>query len=281
MSVENIDAKYDRSEKLDDIVFQHRNKAYGAFALRQNYRFTLTKAFIVGTALFLIGAISPLVYMKLKENSKQEEKIVSIEMDEIVDLPPPVEEEQQAPPPEPPKVEEPPEQEIVKDMIPEPKPNPKVEEPPKKIEEVKETTIGTINQEGPKVATYTPPPPPKSSGAGTNVEAPKPVPTNEIIEVVDQQADFNGGLNKFRNLFQSNFDPSAVEGEGTLETVVTFVVERDGSLSQVKASGSNSDFNREAERAVKSVKGKWSPGKLNGQPVRSRFRFPVKMNFEY
>ena len=36
-------------------------------------------------------------------------------------------------------------------MIPEPKPNPKVEEPPKKIEEVKETTIGTVNQEGEKL----------------------------------------------------------------------------------------------------------------------------------
>lgn len=70
-------------------------------------------------------------------------------------------------------------------MIPEPKPNPKVEEPPKKIEEVKETTIGTTNREGEKIAKYTPPPPPASTGAGKNIEV--KAPSNEIVDRVDQK----------------------------------------------------------------------------------------------
>ena len=69
-------------------------------------------------------------------------------------------------------------------------------------------------------------------------------------------------------------------GEGTLKTTVTFIVERDGSISDVKASGSNSDFNSEAVRTVKSIKSKWVPAKINGQPVRQRFRLPLTMNFE-
>ena len=278
MSVDNINASYDKPIELDEIVFEHRNKEYGAYDLRKSYRPILTKSFLVGTALFLFAVLAPLVYLKIKEGQQKEETKVSVDLTDIKDLPPPPEEEKELPPPPPPPPVEPPKQEIVKDMIPEPKPNPKVEEPPKKIDEVKETTIGTVNQEGEKVKSYTPPPPPPSSGTGKAVETPKP--TNEIVDRVDQEAVFGGGIDKFRNLFQSNFDNGSVEGEGTLKTTVTFVVERDGSLSDVKASGPNSDFNREAERTVRSIKGKWTPGKVNGEQVRSRFRFPVTMNFE-
>ncbi|AQX09106.1 energy transducer TonB [Elizabethkingia ursingii] len=278
MSVDNINASYDKPAELDEIVFEHRNKEYGAYDLRKSYRPILTRSLLVGSALFLFAVLAPLVYLKIKEGQQKEETKVSVDLTDIKDIPPPEQEKELPPPPPPPPVK-PPEQEIVKDMIPEPKPNPKVEEPPKKIEEVKETTIGTVNQEGEKIAKYTPPPPPANTGAGKNVEAPKPV-GNEIVDRVDQEAAFTGGIDKFRNLFQSNFDNSSVEGEGTMKTTVTFVVERDGSLSDVKASGPNSDFNREAERTIRSIKGKWSPGKLNGDPVRSRFRFPVTMNFE-
>jgi len=113
------------------------------------------------------------------------------------------------------------------------------------------------------------------------VEVKPQVSATEVYETVDQAADFaGGGLNGFRKKFVESFDNSAMEGEGTVKTEITFVVERDGTISQVKASGSSSDFNREAERTIKSIRGKWNPGKVNGQPVRSRFRFPVTMNFE-
>ena len=107
----------------------------------------------------------------------------------------------------------------------------------------------------------------------------KPV-TNEVYESVDQSAEFPGTINAFRTKFQNNFDSGSLEGEGTLKTEITFVVERDGTLTQVKANGSNADFNREAEATVKGIKTKWTPAKVNGQPVRSRFRFPITMNFQ-
>lgn len=100
----------------------------------------------------------------------------------------------------------------------------------------------------------------------------------DIYDRVDQQAEFAGGLEKFRNLFYNNFDNSSVKNEGILKTTVTFVVEKDGSISDVKASGPDYDFNRESERTIKSIKGKWNPAKINGYPVRSRFRFPVTIN---
>lgn len=65
-----------------------------------------------------------------------------------------------------------------------------------------------------------------------------------------------------------------------LMTRVFFVVELDGFLSNVKAYGSNNSFNMQAEKAVKSVKGKWKPAEVEGKPMRLRKRVPIRMRFE-
>jgi len=100
----------------------------------------------------------------------------------------------------------------------------------------------------------------------------------DIYDSVDQQAEFAGGMEKFRSMFNGSFDNSSVKNEGIYKTTITFIVERDGSISDVKASGPDYDFNRESERTIKSIKGKWNPAKINGYPVRSRLRFPVTIN---
>ena len=76
----------------------------------------------------------------------------------------------------------------------------------------------------------------------------EPRDKQEIHTSVDVEADYgNGGLNGFRVKVAENFDIEAVQGEGVLTTTVKFVVETNGTVSQVKAAGSNADFNREAE----------------------------------
>ncbi|MEA1850260.1 MULTISPECIES: energy transducer TonB [Chryseobacterium] len=279
MANENV---YDPNLTLDEIVFENRNKEYGAYDLRHQYPRLLTKSFIVGTAIFLVLALSPFIYLTIKrltEPPKQEVKADLVEIlqeDKIIEQP---KEEEPPPPPPPPKEEE--KIEIIQNVVPEPVKAPKIETPPPPISKQLETTTGLVNQEGVKAPAYTPPPPPPSTGTKASTAEVKPQVSNDVYESVDQPADFSaGGLNGFRSKFTNNFDSSSLEGEGTLNTEITFVVERDGTLSQVKATGPNSDFNREAERTVKSIKIKWNPGKVNGQPVRSRFRFPVKMNFE-
>ena len=102
----------------------------------------------------------------------------------------------------------------------------------------------------------------------------------EIHTSVDEEADYsNGGLNGFRAKVVENFDSEAVQGEGMLTTTVKFVVETNGTVSQVKATGANPDFNREAERVVRSIKG-WKPAKKGGVNVRSYYSLPLKMKFE-
>lgn len=129
--------------------------------------------------------------------------------------------------------------------------------------------------------TYTP-----SVIQGPTVSVPpeKPAPTrnkDEIVVKADVDAKFSGGLEVFRKKVGENFDISDFEGSGErITTMVTFVVERDGSISAVKGKGKDAAFNREAERAVKSVKGKWTPAILEGETVRSYFQVPVTIQFE-
>lgn len=276
--MENENLNYNPS--LDEIVFEHRNKEYGAYDLRSSYRRILTRSMIIGTLIFCIAAITPFVVMKIKQLAAKEKTEVVSNLIEILpeeQVKEEIVEKEETPPPPPPKVEE--KIEILQNVVPEPVKAPKVETPPPPISEQLKTTTGLINQEGVKQTAHIPPPvqaPPKA--AAVESKAPS---TTEVYESVDQEAEFPGSLNSFRNKIAENFDNSAMEGgEGTLKTTVTFIVERDGSISDVKASGSNSDFNSEAVRTVKSIRTKWVPAKINGQPVRQRFRLPLTMNFE-
>ena len=276
------DNAYKSNLTLDEIVFENRNKAYGAYDLRRSYRSVLTKSFILGTILFLVAAITPFVIMKIKQMNAKEATEVNANLIDILPEEPIIEEvvEDEPPPPPPPKEEEP-QQEVIQNVVPEPVKAPKVETPPPPITEQLKTTTGLVNQEGVKTPSYTPPPPPPGPTKSTTVEVKPQVSETQVYTEVEQLAEFPGGINSFRSKVQNSFDGSVMEGdEGTVKTEVTFVVERDGSITDVKANGSNKDFNAEAIRTVKSIKNKWAPAKINGQSVRYRYRMPLTMQFE-
>ena len=273
---------YNDNPTLDEIVFENRNKEYGAYDLRTNYRSMLTKAFILGTVLFCIAAITPFVIMKIKQMQAKETTEVNAnlidilpEQDQIIEQP------KDEPPPPPPPPKEEPKIEVIQNVVPEPVKAPKVETPPPPISEQLKTTTGVVAQEGVKAPAYQPPPPPPSTGKVQTVEVKPQVSETQVYTEVEQLAEFPGGINKFRASVGNNFDTGVMDGdEGTVKTTITFVVERDGSITDVKADGSNKTFNAEAIRTVKSVKNKWSPAKIDGKPVRYRYRLPLTMQFE-
>ncbi len=276
--------QYNDNLTLDEIVFENRNKEYGAYDLRHTYPKLLTRSFLIGTALFLLLALSPLIYATIKRLTAPEKTEVQADLVNILEDDPVIEQpKEDEPPPPPPPPKEEPKQEIIQNVVPEPVKAPKIETPPPPITKQLETTTGLVNQEGIKTPTYTPPPPPPSTGTKTSTAEVKPqVSETQVYTEVEQLAEFPGGINAFRNKVSSGFDTSVMDGdEGTVKTEVTFIVERDGSITDVKASGSNSDFNAEAVRTVKGVKNKWTPAKINGQAVRYRFRMPLTMQFEY
>ncbi len=273
---------YNDRLSLDEIVFENRNKEYGAYDLRKKYPKILTRAFIIGTVLFVAMVVTPIIVLTIQQmNAKAKTEVDAnlvevLQEDKIIEQP---KEEEPPPPPPPPKEE--PKVEVIQNVVPEPKKAPKVETPPPPITKQLETTTGLQNQEGVKAPSYTPPPPPPSTGKTATVEVKPQVSETQVYTEVEQLAEFPGGINSFRTKVNNNFDTSVMDGDGgTVKTEITFVVERDGSITDVKASGSNRTFNDEAIRTVKSIKNKWTPAKINGQSVRYRFRLPLTMQFE-
>ncbi len=99
-----------------------------------------------------------------------------------------------------------------------------------------------------------------------------------VSDSIEKRAEFPLGYNAFRNKISNNLDVSEIESDANCE--ITFVVERDGSLTDIKAKGNNEIFNKEAIRAVASIKEKWTPGYYKGVPVRSRFKVPLNIKFD-
>ena len=283
---------------FEELVFENRNKAYGAYDLRRSYRGLLTKAFVIGVLFFSGMILLPLLYSKaIKTEAKEEDGTkVNVNLKDFETT------EEEDPVPDEPlenKQEEvlqslddvaPPSSEqvaTIANVVPEPVENAPIETPPPTKKDMENKAISTKTVEG-VAATNNAPPPVQGVEGGRGTQAKiegakivdKPVDKQEIHTTVDVEADYgNGGLNGFRAKVAENFDSEAVQGEGMLTTTVKFVVETNGTVSQVKATGSNPDFNREAERVVRSIKG-WKPAKKGGVNVRSYYSLPLKMQFQ-
>ena len=66
------DVKYDCTPTLDEIVFEKRNKEYGAYDLRTRYPKILTRSFLIGTLVFILIALGPFIVMKIKQMNAEE-----------------------------------------------------------------------------------------------------------------------------------------------------------------------------------------------------------------
>lgn len=261
--------------QLDEILFSGRNKKYGAYVIRNESGTILLKALFIGLAFFATIAITPFLINAFKTPDivhipiGGEYILKPIDPEEVPEIVKPIA--------VPPKVIE----NTVKIEIPNPTRNAKVETPATSKTEIEVARIGTENIVGiPPTTDFSLP-----IIENTPVKIPQEItPTkvdNNPVEKVDIEATFNGGINAFRSKVVNDFDTGNFEGTGGLmKTTITFIVEKDGSISNITAMGNNIQFNKEAEKTIKSVKGKWIPAKLNGENVRSYFRFPISMQFE-
>jgi hypothetical protein len=270
--------------RFNEVLFEHRNKEYGAYALRNESDRILTKALFVGVSLLAAVSITPFV---ISAFTPTETVVIADPIFRPIDIIPN----------DPPK-ENPPVQvektvvlpEKVK-TIDERLPDPKAEVTHEKVvEKIEGAVAGTENNNDGVIAktSYHPVPPQAGSGPAVPYIPPTPpapkVPDNHIAGTgeLSAEATFSGGIESFRNKMINKFDGSGFEGQGeTMRTVITFVVEKDGTISGIKGNGTDAEFNKEAMRAIKSIGGVWKPAKnKQGESVRSYFKFPITMNFE-
>lgn len=100
------------------------------------------------------------------------------------------------------------------------------------------------------------------------------------LNLAEIPAKFPKGTEVFRKMIADNFRMRKINSIKNLFCEVTFVVEKDGKISEVEAKGNDDNFNKEAIRAVSKIKEKWIPGTVDGQKVRYRYKFPLNITFD-
>ncbi len=250
-----------------EIVFEGRNKTYGAYELRKSNRKTTVRALIIGAIIFSLAVSAPLILSLIPE-SENDDIVRDIKIT-AVKLPPKKEDPKKLappPPPPPPKVDQ---VKFVKPVV--AKAEEVTEEPPK-IVEIKDKKLGAETIKGDPDAELTVAPVGNGpKGGQAVVEEDNQIYNTAGIEV---KPDFPGGIEKFYGFVGKNYRTPEEEGlKG--KVYVTFVVEKDGSLTDIKVLRDiGYGTGAEAIRVLKKCP-KWSPGVQNGKPVRVLYSLPI------
>jgi hypothetical protein len=97
----------------------------------------------------------------------------------------------------------------------------------------------------------------------------------------EKPASFPLGAMAIRDMISNNFRVWKVSTTTEKESCeIFFIIDENGSMTEIRASGSNESFNREAVRALSKIKQKWIPAELNGEKVRYKFRIPLTISFK-
>ena len=252
--------------KWVEMVFAGKNKEYGAYQLRKGTSGRNIKALLILViAAALVGGF---LAWKVIEQKQAEEQQAYMEAMELAKLQQQAKKEEKKKEPVKPKIAP----VIKKDEL------VKEENQVKQMDKLDEkVAVGTENKEGTKdrlaeavrsdIAVAAPPPPP----------APKPEVSNKVFDVVEEMPHFPGGAAALQAFLSSHTKYPVVAQENGVQgrVIVSFVVERDGSITDVKVVRSvDPSLDREASRVVRSMP-RWSPGKQNGSAVRVKYTVPV------
>lgn len=275
----NISSSLYKSEWLD-LVFKNRNQNYGAYALRAQSAGTTMRALFIAGPLFIMLFAGPLVY---KHYNPVEDAPINDEFPvTIADLAPLIHEMKK--PEEMPMPKAEPLKEKIKTVALPGSPvvvNQEVVTDPPTLEEVKNAAIGPVTQEGLETNIAVAPASGNGNGngAGSANGGEGVVVDNGVHELsgVEIYPEFEGGMKAWAKFIQKNMRyPDAAQEQGLQGKVfISFVVEKDGSVSNVSIiKGIGGGCDEEAVRVIKKSP-RWKPGRQNNQNVRVRYQMPL------
>ena len=244
---------------FDDLLFESRNKDYGAYQLRKRYNSVVIAGIILASLLVSSAVVLPFVLTSNNERViRGGSNYVQVKME---NLEPPPEEIYVPPPPPPPEPAS--IQEIVKYI------------PPVVVDTIlpHETSLPTTDQilsQSTNDQTEV-----KGTGTGDDLfSGQNGSETDEPFVFVEVMPSFKGGdINKFRDWVQkrTNYPQVAIDRKIKGRVFVTFIVETDGSVSNVTiVKGVDPLIDNEAVKVIQGSP-KWSPGLQRGQAVRVRY----------
>jgi protein TonB len=265
-----------------DLVFEGRNQSYGAYQLRRDDSKTTMTALFTGIGLMVILVSIPILVNRFTVNipaptTNDSGTIIQIDDASIFTVP------------EPPKP-------VVKETAPPapaaPSLNPTIKHTafvatsdpvpnPPTITQVLESNPGTVTTAGTTGGNVLSNSPTGiTGGTGTNPD-PAPVESNGLATTasVDVMPMYPGGMARFYKEVGSKFRTPEVANATTLKVYVSFVIEKDGTMTNVKVlRDPGHGMGAEALRVLQSIKTKWTAGKLKGNAVRTAYKLPITVN---
>ncbi|MDQ3551319.1 MAG: energy transducer TonB [Bacteroidota bacterium] len=258
-----------------DILFENRNKEYGAYELRRQYNKRMITALLATlAALILIFAVSFLAG-QLEDTSTAAIEIRDVELVNIVEE----EQKPEPPPPPPPKQEPPPKVEMTKFTPPKIVRDEEVkkEDIPPEVAKLEATKIDVVSQEGIKdmgIAT-----PVIDEGKAVVVAPVDNTNYDQTFTKVEVEAKFQGGEAAWRNYLTRNLNASAPidngANPGQYTVVVQFIVDKEGNISEVSSLTKHGyGMEDEAMRVIRRGP-KWEPAIQNGRKVKAYRKQPI------
>lgn len=266
-----------RSRKWNDLVFEGKNKGYGAYHLRMTSSRRLVAGFLACITTVIVVSFLPVLIDTVGHDQQTDQLSESTVLADLGNEP----EEQvqdlireEKAPPEPPLkstvqftapviVDA---NEIKKDE--EIKPQEELAE--SKVQISVATVEGTDDKNGADIADLE-----QQKAAAEAAE-------NKIFEIVEQSPQFPGGDQALRKYLEENLKYPVIAQENGIEgrVYVTFVIDKNGDISDIQVRRSpDASLGKEAIRVVQSMP-KWIPGKQNGRNVRVYFTLPVNFRLK-
>jgi protein TonB len=261
-----------------DLVFEGKNQKYGAYQLRQESPRTTAIAFIFGL-LFLI-LFSGIIFAL---SSFGEKPVVKIDDDGpiiVCNYPAPNLQIENVEIP----VEKIKDKVKSKDLI-----NPVIVEKELAVDEIKTNEEmkknPSTNGEGvtggngiSSTGTIV-----ENNGTGNKTEITPKIPDNTVIvsALLDKQPSFPNGMDGFYKYVANNFQRPELDEPQTIRVIVSFVIEKDGSMTNISVlQNPGFGMDKEAIRVLKALKTKWNPGIKDNQPMRTQFTLPITLKTE-
>ncbi|MFH6995713.1 energy transducer TonB [Flavobacterium sp. FlaQc-48] len=261
-----------------NLVFENKNKEYGAYQLRQeNSKTTITALFVGLLLLASLVSVSILINKFKTQPVIGTEPVLSLPLTPVDLTPIPVQPEQPAP------------------VIPQQQ---AAATPATDLSQLSHPVVVTTEQAVDNIATNaqnttviesavpgngTGENPIPGNGTNTTVvtEVTDPGITAVPVSALDKLPEFPGGMAKFYTYVGNNFNRPELDAEKTLRVYVSFVIEKDGSITDVMVKNDPGyGIGKEAIRVLKSLKTKWIPGVLNGKAVRTAYNLPITIKTE-
>jgi protein TonB len=258
------------------LVFSNRNKNYGAYALRTESSNIMVKALLIVVPVFILLFVGPLIYAQMQPELPKVTNVViaTQEVEPVHEM------KKEEPKKEKPKAQEQPAAaEPVKSTAftaPVVVAEPEDKTPPPTTADLQNTVIASATQDGKEGGNTLPATSNIGGGGGT---APEGVVDNSVHDVtgVEEFPEFPGGMAAWSKFIQKNLRYPEMAQESNIQgkVYISFVIEKDGTLSDVKlVRGIGYGCDDEAMRVIKKSP-KWKAGRQNDANVRVRYNMPI------